>query len=349
MTLRLFLIGLVAGMGLGLPAKPTIEGWAGGVQTWVNHQTAALHSRAGSEPKYLAIRDMLAEEMQRAQAAHPARLSPPAAPNAEPRIRLASLPLTISSDEIAIAALARVGTTIITPQDLIIAPDVAPTVAVPCRRPAFAVPVGTAARPDELALLAWNGLRPIGARLATGLADGLRSAADRDRDARAFTAMGTATDLYFDGAFALEARVEPVPPPAAVLAAAETLPEPAAPSDSREFAPLPGFEGLDPIVAVEDAVPDADDGPPAPEAFAESTMSYAEAVAAMDDLPDNVFAPIDDAPSEPVAVQEPPTSPVAAHDVNRAVRLTREAFSAWVGVLTGPAVVTVSGPTPAVR
>ncbi len=41
--------------------------------------------------------------------------------------------------------------------------------------------------------------------------------------------------------------------------------------------------------------------------------------------------------------------PVAAHDVNRAVRLTREAFSAWVGVLTGPAVVTVSGPSPAVR
>lgn len=352
MTLRLFLIGLVASVGLGLPAWPTIEGFADSVQTWTNSQLAALDSRAERGKNYVVIRDLLTEEMQRIQAARLARRSTPAPLRLEPRVQLVSMAHTISAEDITRAALARVGAPF-NPPNLNLADHRIPAPVIPALAPAPAlapiipVPVASTVRPDELASLAWNHLRPIGERFAHDLAEGLKVAAARDREARAFTAMEASNDLYFDGSFTLEASVDPVPPPAAVVAAVEPPSEtPAPPAAPAAFAPLPGFEDLDPSVEVEDVAVADDDLPPALEAFPESTMSYAEAVAVMGELPDDVFAPLADAPIEPVVAQQTPAAPVAAHDVNRAVRLTREALSAWVNVLTGPALVTVSRTSP---
>ncbi|WP_165064184.1 hypothetical protein [Paludisphaera rhizosphaerae] len=361
MTLRLFLIGLVAGVGLGLPAWPTIEGWTGGVQNWMNHQLASLDSRAGREKKYVVIRDLLDEEMQRVHAARLARRSTPNARIGAPRIQLVSMPHEISQEEITRAAIARSSVAITLPRlegAMLAAPVAAmsmpapvPAVAAPpVAPPAVIAPARSAVRPDELATLAWNRLRPLGERLAADLAEGLRLAAEQDRNARAFIAMEASKDLYFDDAFVLDAVHDPEPPPAAVVAVVEPQPEPAASPTDREFTPLPGFEGLDPSAVVEDVALAEDDLLPAPEAVTDSTMSYAEAVAAMNDLPDNVFAPFDEVPAEPVVVETAPAAePVAGRDVNRAVKLTREALSAWFNVLTGPALVTVSRPTPTVR
>lgn len=362
MTLRLFLIGLVAGVGLGLPAWPTIEGWTGGVQNWMNRQLASLDSNSGGEKKYVVIRDLLDEEMQRIHAARQARQSTPDAPIGAPRVQLVSLPHEISQEEITRAAIARSsvaislpqleGAMLATPAAAMLTPAPIPAAAGPAAiapaAPAVTAPALAVVRPDELATLAWDRLRPFGERFAAELAEGLRLAAEQDRNNRAFIAMEASEDLYFDDDFVLDAVHDLEPPPAAVVAVVEPLPEPAASPTDREFTSLPGFEGLDPSDVVGDVALAEDDLLPAPEAFTDSTMSYAEAVASMNDLPDDVFAPIEEGPAE-IVVETAPEEPAAGRDVNRAVKLTREALSAWFNVLTGPALVTVSRPTPTVR
>jgi hypothetical protein len=210
------------------------------------------------------------------------------------------------------------------------APTVAATEPASVPAPAF-----IAARPEELARLAWERFGDAGARLAEDFARGLRDAEARESLDLAFAALESSENLYFDGDFALQADLAPVAEPE-LVATTESTP--------AELAPLPGFEVMEQSADLYFAAPLADETAPAPEAFAAAPAPLAEpeapstvADAGLAALPDDVFAPTDPVS---VALAEPETT--VPPDVNRAVRLTREALSAWVNVLTGPAVVTAS-------
>ncbi|MDG3006544.1 hypothetical protein [Paludisphaera mucosa] len=358
MTLRLVLVSLVAGLGLGLPAWPTIEGCVAGAQKWMNARLADMDVRRGDETQYVVIHDLLTAEMKRAHAARQARRAgsrPTIDAPAPARVATIALPHPTSARNRA-EMLARRSADLAasTPPAipfglpklddfLIAAQDSNPAEASPAPAPA---PMFSAVRPDELAKLAWSSFEPTGAKLAATFAEGLREAAERDRTAQAFAAMGTAADLYFDGGFALEAKVETPTLPEAVIAA---TPEPkavAAPAPA-EPAPLPGFEAMEQSASLYFAEPIQDDSAPAPEALAATTPEpvAASATAAIEAvglamLPEDVFAPLDEQPI--VATHAVAEVRTVAPDVNKAVRLTREALSAWVNVLTSPALVTVS-------
>ncbi len=329
MTLRLVLISLVAGLGLGLPSWPTIEGWVAGVQKWMNAQLAAADDREGE--RYVVIHDLLAAEMERAHAARLARRTAPHAAPPRPALiavahsaaphRLATAPAVAASFPIAL-------------------PKLDDYLSAAANAPAPAAPEISAVRADDLAMLAWGRIRPMSARLAASLAEGLRVAADRDRDARAFLAMEGSGDLYFDAAPV--APTEPAPLRESVVAAAAG-PEPA--PVVAEAAPLPGFEMMEQSADLDFAAPITDDSAPAPEAMAIETPepAAAELALGMSDLPADVFAPTESltaAPIDPapIAIAAEPAAP----EVDRAVRLTREALSAWINVLTGPALVTAA-------
>ncbi|WP_165247826.1 hypothetical protein [Paludisphaera soli] len=380
MTLRLVLVSLVAGLGLGLPAWPKIEGWVDSTQKWMNARLAEIDVRRGEEKQYVVIHDLLAAEMERARAARLARrtrtVEPPVAPHmatialphpTSPRHRaemLAGRPATAAValtlpfalpklDDFLTAAGSSVATT---------EPESAPE------------PVVVAARFDDLARLAWDRFGDAGTRLAEGIVQGLRDAEARESLDLAFAALESSDNLYFDGEFALQSDVAPAPEPE-LVAAAETAPArvvetPAAP------APLPGFEVLEQSADLYFAAPLVDESAPAPEAFAAAPAPVAEAAplpsvadAGVVALPDDVFAPIapviaglaeaahlptvadadfaalpDDvfAPADPMVASLAEPEPTVPPEVNRAVRLTREALGAWVNVLTGPAVVTAS-------
>ena len=339
MTLRLALVSLVAGMGIGLPAWPAIEGWVGATQKWMNSRLADLDVRRGEEP-LVVIHDLLTEEMERARASRFARRQGVVEPSVAPRVATIALPHP-SFPRVLPAALE-------TP-----APEIAPAPAVvpePLALPRLddylagvivgppapaAAPEFSPARPDEMARLAWDRFRETGSRLAQDFARGVREAEARESLDVAFAALEASDHLYFDDAFELKADVAP--------AAAE--PAPVVVEAVEEPTPLPGFEAMEQAAELYFAGPIADEEAPAPEAVAETGTASGPATAAVADapalasLPDDVFAPEEVA--VPVQVAKADEAPAPA-GVNRAVRLTREALGAWVNVLTGPALVTAS-------
>jgi hypothetical protein len=345
MTLRLVLISLVAGLGLGLPSWPTIEGWVAGAQKWMNVRLAAVDNRAGE--RHVVIHDLLAAEMQRAHAAREAHRAA-VAPSIAPRP-----PIIAVEHSIAPRRNAAEKSTAPLPFPLPKLDDYLAAAGVEPRPvPAPPGPIVSAVRPDDLALLAWDRIRPEGVRLAATLAEGLREAAERDRDARAFLAMGESDALYFDAADAVVdvlAEVDALPEPAeipadAVAVAAIDGPEPVALEGplpvAAALAPLPGFDEMERSTDLYFAGPIADEPAPAAEAlFAETPEpAAAEATIGLAELPADVFAPDEPTVEALVMAEADPASP----EVNRAVRLTREALSAWINVLTGPALVTAS-------
>jgi hypothetical protein len=193
-----------------------------------------------------------------------------------------------------------------------------------------------AAQPADLARLAVDRYGSSGLAMLRSLGRNLRDAAERELAARqelaareanalAFEAMGNADNLYF--AEAPAPAVEAAPAPIVAEASAFEVMEA---SDNLYFADAPA-----PMVA--EAAPVA------------TTVT-------LDVLPDELFAPVDavaaadpapgrdekdDEPS--IASSRPEQDAAAARpEVNRAVRLTREALYAWVNVLSGPALVTVA-------
>lgn len=331
MTLRLVLISLVAGLGLGLPSWPTIEGWVAGAQKWMNARLAAADDRTGE--RHVVIHDLLAAEMQRAHAARLARrVAPPAAPR--PAIVAVSHSTAPRRPSASAATTLAVSLPIALPKldDYLNAAAAFP-----------AAPEVSAARPDDLAVLAWGRIRAEGAGLVATLGEGLRAAADRDRDARAFVAMEGSGELYFDAAPSAVALAEPAPLPDSVVAAIEG-PEPAPIVDAP--APLPDFAAMEESADLYFAAPIVEESSPAPEAMVAETPDpiAVEEALGLADLPTDVFAPM-----EPVLALAAPEPRPATPEVNRAVRLTSEALSAWVNVLTGPALVTASHGGPLAR
>ncbi|OJW06062.1 MAG: hypothetical protein BGO49_07380 [Planctomycetales bacterium 71-10] len=336
MTLRLVLISLVAGLGLGLPSWPTIEGWVAGAQKWMNARLAAADDREGE--RHVVIHDLLAAEMERAHAARQARRAAAASPLAPRPALIAVAHSTAPRRPAAAATPAAPSLPIPLPKldDFLAAAATAPV-------PAPEAPTLAVARPDDLAVLAWGRIRPGASRLAAAMAAGLREAAGRDRDARAFVAMEGSDDLYFDAAV----PAEPAPLPAEAVAAVEgpeplAIEGPAPEALAVEPAPLPDFDAMERSADLYFAAPIVDESAPAPEAMlAEAPEPAAiEEALGLAELPADVFAPVEAGPVVAVVVAPEPTP--ASPEVNRAVRLTGEALSAWINVLTGPALVTAS-------
>jgi hypothetical protein len=329
MTLRLVLISLVAGLGLGLPTWPTVEGWVAGAQKWMNVRLAAADHRAGE--RHVVIHDLLAAEMQRAHAARQAHRAA-AAPALAPRPTIIAVAHTTAPRRLTAAPAAPLPIFLPKLDDYLTAAASTPSVS--------------AVRPDDLAAMAWDRVRPEGARLAATLAEGLRQAADRDRDrdARAFLAMEATDTLYFDAD--ADFAAEPAPLSSDPVAAIDG-PEPVALEGPLPLAiaavaptPLPGFDAMEEGADIYFATPIVDEPPLAPEAIlAEAPApAAAEATIGEADLPADVFAP--DMPAA-VAIAASGSSP-APPEVNQAVRLTRDALSAWINVLTGPALLTAA-------
>ncbi|WP_337177353.1 hypothetical protein [Paludisphaera sp.] len=343
MTLRLVLISLVAGLGLGLPTWPTIEGWVAGAQKWMNARLAAADDRAGE--RHVIIHDLLAAEMQRAHAASLANRTA-AAPALAPRRPIIAVEHSIAPRRHAASSVAA---PLALPFPL---PKLDDYLAVATTELATPAPTISAVRPDDLALLAWDRARPEGYRLAAALAEGIREAADRDRDARAFVAMGESSDLYFDAMALADLKPEPAPIPAEAVAAVDG-PEPVALEGPLPVAagpapaPLPDFSEMETSADLYFAPAIVDEPAPAPEAMLAETPEPAavEATTALVELPADVFAPEEPKAELIVAAEPLPPSP----EVNRAVRLTREALSAWINVLSGPALVTAAHGGPVAR
>lgn len=348
MTLRLVLISLVAGLGLGLPSWPTIEGWVAGAQQWMNARLAAADDREGE--RHVVIHDLLAAEMERAHAARQARRASASTP--APRPAIVAVPHSTAPRRPAAAA------SLAAPTPPIPLPKLDDFLAAAANvpAPAPAAPAPAVARPDDLALLAWGRIRPEAARLAASLAEGLREAAGRDRDARAFVAMEVSDDLYFE---AVDEGPEPAPLPAEAVAAVDgpeplAIEGPAPEALAADPAPLPDFDAMERSADLYFAAPIVEESAPAPEAMLAETPEPAavEEALGLAELPVDVFAP-DEAESVVAAPEPAPVAPVvaavtapepapASPEVNRAVRLTGEALSAWINVLTGPALVTAA-------
>ncbi|AMV36732.1 hypothetical protein [Planctomyces sp. SH-PL62] len=366
MTLRLVLVSLVAGLGLGLPAWPKIEGWVDTTQKWMNARLAEMDVRRGEEKQYVVIHDLLAAEMERARAARLARRHRAVEPAVAPRVATIALPHPTSPRHRAEMLAGRTSSQVVASavpfplpklDDYLVATKIpAPVVAATAPAPdAFVAPV---VRPDELARLAWDRFGAAGTRLVETFAEGLREAEARESLALAFAALESSENLYFDDDFTLKADLAPVAEAesvAIVEPTPSTLPEAifaeAPASIVAEPALLPGFEAMEQSADLYFAAPLIDESAPAPEAFAATPQPRTEAHAApvaeetgLAMLPADVFAP-----EEPAVATLVSSEPIVTPDVNRAVRLTREALSAWVNVLTGPALVTASHTTAATR
>ncbi len=322
MTLRLVLISLVAGLGLGPPAWPTVEGWVEGAQKWMNARLAAADARPGE--RRLVIHELLAAEMQRAHAARLARRT--AAPALAPRPAIVAIAHEIAPRRPA--ALAQP-----LPFPLPKLDDYLTAAATPPAAPAV-----SAVRLDELAAMVWDRARPLAADLGAGL----RRAAERD--ALALADLEGFDGVEIEGA----AMIEPAPLPDQVFAAIEG-PAPIAVEGPAPAAvepePASSFVAMERTADLYFAPSPLDEAEPALAEAAESAVA-AEAID-LAELPADVFAP---SPAETVVADaaidaEPEAAPPR---VGQAIRLTREALSAWINVLSGPALVTTAsrgGPT----
>ncbi|APW60021.1 hypothetical protein [Paludisphaera borealis] len=224
--------------------------------------------------------------------------------------------------------------------------------ATPAAQPADLIQLVAArygSRGVQMARAFGRDLREVAARELAA-----REAAARELASREFAAMENSANLYFDDAPVVAVTVAAAPALVAELPSFDVMEK----SDNLYFADSLIVDSPEPIAA---------------EAIVETPSAEPIATAALDTLPDDPFAPADsiktveDNDSDLAGVAEPSDvsgksmepSVVATQtvhksdaprpEVNRAVRLTRDALYAWVNVLTGPALVTVAPSSSASR
>jgi len=348
MTLRLLLVSMVAGLGISAPGWPTLEGWIASSQKWVNTRLAEMDHRRSDEANYVVIHDLLKVEMDRARAAREA--SRPAKRSAQ--IQAVGTALLANARSIRLEQTS-------SPARIVDA-DVVTVRRTDSPRPTFEpivvgdrldfgvaydlnfrneglnlpsslvmLPLPTpATQPADLARLAVDRYGSSSLTMLRSLGRSMRDVAQRELAARqqraareanalAFESMGHADNLYF------------VDVPAPAVAEARSL-------VVAEASPFEAMEASENLYFADVAAPIVAEAAP-----------VAPTAATVDVLPDDLFAPANSiaatSPTEPsrdVKGGEPSINP--RPEVNRAVRLTREALFAWVNVLSGPALVTVA-------
>jgi len=337
MNLRLVLVCLVAGLGIGIPSRPDIEGWIATPRHRMQARIAELGDirtddadramiwefrRFGIDGPRMARSwriapallgttpsDRTTEPEAPAVAVaddHPAPLSPPQTP-------ATSSESTPSFEPIEVDDRMYVG----------IAYDLnyfgeglgmLPKVAAPSTPPSSPV------RPDELIEMAIARHGADAVRLVGRLGGDLNAIAARELVRESFLAMEESPDLYFD---------ELIEEPTTVEVAA-TEPEPAA-----EAAPSP-FDAMERSGSLYFA-----------ETLATAPAEAPALAAELPALPADPFAPaeINDEPAAVVAAAEavhppvesstnPEPQPARRGDVTRAMSLTGQALAAWVNVFT---------------
>ncbi|MDR3619827.1 MAG: hypothetical protein P4L85_10800 [Paludisphaera borealis] len=197
--------------------------------------------------------------------------------------------------------------------------------------------------------------RELAAREAAARELAARELAARELASREFAAMENSANLYFDDAPVVAVTVAAAPVLVAELPSFDVMEK----SDNLYFSDSLIVDSPEPIAA---------------EAIVETSSAEPIATAALDTLPDDPFAPADsitkaeDNGSDLAGVAEPSEvsgtsiepsviatqtvvqkSDAPRPEVNRAVRLTRDALYAWVNVLAGPALVTVAPSSSASR
>jgi hypothetical protein len=373
MTLRLVLLSVVAALGLTIPGGPLIEHWISSTQTWMNARFADWDTRNPQEGDYVIISD--GHEVQFGSGRptpasrtsqltvatdftlHADKLIRPAAPAerlfARPSV---TLPISFRGTFKTFEPLSTDGSN--RPDfamDLNRASEgigVVPPVVV---RPRPARPVFEPLSVDEI--------------LDTGVAyelnrknEGLGIKPDKPRLVRSspprletsplpsFALLEASENLYFSG------RLEPISPAGPVTAVAQERP---APRTEKRADP----ESMDEIDLPDDGLTIEHDGfavawipfgsvtpspAPAPEHQAAGHFEPLE----VEDNVESRFADELNRRSEGFDVPAPSIAsarrsdvgfnPPPANELNRAMKLTRDAVYAWVNVFTGPALVTAS-------
>ncbi len=388
MTLRLVLVSLVAGLGIGIPSWPNIEGWVASTQQWMNARLADMDVRHSDENNYVVIHDLLTVEMERAQAAR-----------AQKRAGRVTVPLTVAKvDPPNLTALPYTPATVSANStvQLTAAPTVKPS--APSFEPlevgdrlyvgtayelnyrseglgllpkvvALSATTPHAVQPAHLVELAIARYGAAGAKLIKRFDRDLREVATREIAAREFQAMENSRQLYFDHEW--------------TEAPTTTVVEQEKPAVPEIVADLTGFDAMERSGKLYFADELLIDSPVAvtPEVLVEPAAPQPPAVATaieLPSLPDDAFAPADSSiagietmpiidgphteavdlndevvkslePSAALVSRDAGTEAAPRREVNRAVQLTREALSAWVNVLTGPALVTVSQSSTTIR
>jgi len=325
MTLRLVLVSLVAGLGIGIPNPADIEGWVASSRSWMNACLVemGLDRTAGD---VLALADDLrplemerspvaqATESEASLSADPATLSPPQTTAIDVAASPEQSPLPafepIEVDERMYVGLAH---------DLNYFGEglgMLPKLPVP------AEPRPSAVRLDELAELAIARHGADASRFVGRLGRELNAIAAREIAERNFLAMETTPELYFarPEESGLADAVESKPPASedALASAFDAMER----SESLYFAESVSVEAPAPVFAELAELPALPEDPFAP---ADPVESIAETT-------------VDDQPAGPPA--EP--APVRRVSVTRAVRLTGEAMAAWVNVFAEPTLAAVS-------
>lgn len=307
MTLRLVLVSLVAGLGVGIPSPADIEGWVASSRSWASVCLAELGAE-GIGAGFLVS----ADNSRRAEATSPtdpASLNPspstgtltaaPASPEETP---------TPSFEPIEVDERLYVG----------LAYDLNHLGEGLGMLPRVAAPVASSpstVRPDELVELAINRHGATVNRLIGQLGRKLNAVAAREIADKNFVAMESASDLYF-------ARPEETQ----VVEMAAPAPEPSAAEVA--FAAMEQSEAL---YFADDERAEF----PAPD----SNLAVA---IELPDLPDNPFAP-DESQVEALTQEVASVStPSRRGAVNRAVRLTSQAMAAWASVLSETTIASVS-------
>jgi hypothetical protein len=358
MTLRLVLVSLVAGLGISVPGWSTLEGWAAASQKWVNTRLAEMDHRRTDEANYVVIHDLVKAEMDRARAAReagrlakrPARtiVAGTAVLANAGTLRLEQATNPAHSVDAAVVAVRRAEPPRPTFDPIVVGDRLNFGVAyelnfrneglnLPSSPVMLPLPT-PAVQPADLAGLAIARYGSSGLEMLRSLGRNLRDAAGRELAARqeraaretnalAFEAMGNAENLYFVD----------VPAPVVEAAAAPNVAETSTFEAMEASESLYFADALAPVVA--------------------ESPSIAPTTAALDVIPDDPFAPADAIAAakqlEPSREEKGDESSIASSqadtdttiarpEVNRAVRLTREALYAWVNVLSGPALVTVA-------
>lgn len=313
MTLRLVLVSLVAGLGIGIPSPADFEGWVASSRSWASVCLAEL-----GVDRIDAVAFLAADGSRQAEASFPtdpASLNPP--PSTAAMTAAAASPQetpTPSFEPIEVDERMYVG----------LAYDLNHFGEGLGMLPKVAAPVASSPstiRPDELVELAISRHGKAVNRLIGQLGRKLNAIAAREIADKNFVAMEVAPDLYFAPSEEIQSIevAAPAPEPAAAEVAFAVMER----SEALYFAEIEPAELPAPALAPAPT--------PAP-VLADATELPA--------LPGNPFAP-DEAEVEALS-QELVSTPVRRGAVNRAVRLTGQAMAAWASVFSEPTLASVS-------
>lgn len=300
MTLRLVLVSLVAGLGIGIPSPADIEGWVASSRSWVS----VCLSELGVD-RFDAVAVAALDDSRRAEASFPtdpASLNPP--PSTATLTAAAASPQetpTPSFEPIEVDERMYAG----------LAYDLNHFGEGLGMLPKVAVPVASSPstlRPDELVSLAINRHGAAVNRLIGRLGRNLNAIAAREIADKNFVAMEAAPDLYFAS--------QPEETPSIEVAA--PAPEHEAESTAAEVA----FAAMEQSEALYFSDVEIADLPAPAPALADAIELPA--------LPENPFAS-EGAEVEALS-QQLVSTPARQGAVNRAVRLTGQAMAAWAGI-----------------